>query len=174
MWSGRAGAARLDAPCQDFWLFQFFQRFPSTGEKDWLSVATPSQQSSGSDAELGVSTDFNEAEARAPRMGRCGGSCGACGGHASMRPRRVRLGWYLCHGQHESDSRSASMRPRRVRLGWPFSAEAHSRDLPSFNEAEARALRMGRCLGSADRVLLERFNDAEARAPRMGRQHAGR
>src|SRR5581483_5824253 len=61
---------------------------------------------------------FNEAEARAPRM-----DClvlkdlvtGAV--EASMRPRRVRLGW----GEQQPQERraaAASMRPRRVRLGW--------------------------------------------------------
>jgi len=36
---------------------------------------------------------FNEAEARAPRMGRVGRRARAAEVEASMRPRRVRLGW---------------------------------------------------------------------------------
>jgi len=60
----------------------------------------------------------------------------------------------------------ASMRPRRVRLGWLSDQEPEDWPLPGFNEAEARAPRMAsacRWLRSACR----RFNEAEARAPRM-------
>src|SRR5581483_6889663 len=85
---------------------------------------------------------FNEAEARAPRMARSPDCCAGRDASASMRPRRVRLGWPEAvlvprrphRGFNEAEARAprmggrdrypdliadqASMRPRRVRLGW--------------------------------------------------------
>src|SRR5581483_768693 len=85
----------------------------------------------------------------------------------------------------------ASMRPRRVRLGWSISKCRRPSTTTGFNEAEARAPRMdpgaeelmltnrtlqsgrGACAsdGAVQAAFDEaedlRFNEAEARAPRM-------
>ncbi len=61
----------------------------------------------------------------------------------------------------------ASMRPRRVRLGWGCPAPHVVVSAPSFNEAEARAPRMVHGLRSR-LSNFQCFNEAEARAPRMG------
>ncbi len=61
---------------------------------------------------------FNEAEARAPRMVQMIGRGLRKLDPASMRPRRVRLGWDDDAEHDRLAPLSASMRPRRVRLGW--------------------------------------------------------
>ena len=86
---------------------------------------------------------FNEAEARAPRMADRPGRYGRRAS-ASMRPRRVRLGWILTCFALPVNSLAASMRPRRVRLGWDGKVKFPNRRARRFNEAEARAPRMGR------------------------------
>ena len=73
------------------------------------------------------------------------------------------------YGQHLVDRACdhASMRPRRARLGCMVAPRKASPAFTRFNEAEARAPRMpslgdrGRCSGRLG------FNEAEARAPRM-------
>ena len=145
-------------------------------------------------AKLRRDVRFNEAEARTPRMGvSCAGHDGAVDRMASMRPRRVRLGWSLPMTTNVASTCAASMRPRRVRLGWRASTQLHAccamrasmrprrvrlgwsgvsgasteRRCDRFNEAEARTPRMGWVDGHRPQVLDARFNEAEARTPRM-------
>src|SRR5579884_3489093 len=62
---------------------------------------------------------------------------------ASMRPRRVRLGWSPDERDRLAKLEQASMRPRRVRLGWRWREGGGDGEARRFNEAEARAPRMG-------------------------------
>ena len=64
----------------------------------------------------------------------------------------------------------ASMRPRRVRLGWLVPGTASARHAWRFNEAEARTPRMRVAPGLQLASSYERFNEAEARTPRMARR----
>ena len=110
---------------------------------------------------------FNEAEARAPRIPGKYGDYKWPSLNASMRPRRVRLG-YATSGRsrarmapfrfNEAEARapriptldppsserteSASMRPRRVRLGYRSTLSVGLQRVYCFNEAEARAPRI--------------------------------
>src|SRR5581483_2910382 len=85
---------------------------------------------------------------------------------ASMRPRRVRLGWIpsiratapLPHSFNEAEARAPRMANRERR---------RDQAQESFNEAEARAPRMASMTASAAPGSTACFNEAEARAPRM-------
>ena len=71
----------------------------------------------GNEHEQTYEYSFNEAEAHAPRI-----HCLNCGVTllvlASMRPRRMRLGYVSGAGVCEALLGLASMRPRRMRLGY--------------------------------------------------------
>ena len=61
---------------------------------------------------------FNEAEAHAPRIQVEGPGRAGAGQLASMRPRRMRLGYWLFRRCRNDLEDVASMRPRRMRLGY--------------------------------------------------------
>ena len=61
--------------------------------------------------------DFNEAEARAPRMPSRRAAEHGAERRTSMRPRRARLGCRAVGAPTSRGSRRTSMRPRRARLG---------------------------------------------------------
>ena len=88
-------------------------------------------------------TRFNEAEAHAPRI----------------HPLTIRI---------DPDLSQASMRPRRMRLGYRrgllSGSDWHGR---GFNEAEAHAPRIPRQTPRQRRARRRRFNEAEAHAPRI-------
>src|SRR5579883_1046771 len=89
------------------------------------------------------------------------------GKHASMRPRRVRLGWVVA--RIVSDSSGALLHGGRGGCASDGSSPASSTTATArcFNEAEAGAPRMVHLPPkSADEVRS--FNEAEAGAPRMG------
>ena len=60
---------------------------------------------------------FNEAEAHAPRI-RAAHKAALGEAQASMRPRRMRLGYTEEPLSHWTTELKASMRPRRMRLGY--------------------------------------------------------
>ena len=118
---------------------------------------------------------FNEAEARAPRMGQPGRRSLALRSRPSMRPRRERLGWAAVPRPRATGDRAASMRPRRERLGWrsPRAQPAASRQRASMRPRRER-LGWARSNAAASAAIVRRFNEAEARAPRMAWRRVGR
>ena len=73
----------------------------------------------------------------------------------------------LLDAMRRRSSSRASMRPRRVRLGWAIARGPRGDAVERFNEAEARTPRMGRDLLRTGARRRARFNEAEARTPRM-------
>ena len=103
-------------------------RAPRMGRRDNSSSAAP--------------RSFNEAEARAPRMvdARPHPVAGRAGfNEAEARAPRMDGG----EAFYGTGRRTASMRPRRVRLGWIAYRSGTVTNTRGFNEAEARAPRMG-------------------------------
>ena len=85
---------------------------------------------------------FNEAEAHAPRIPISGLTLLETLAFASMRPRRMRLGYSSQGHPLAQNPSSASMRPRRMRLGYnPKKRQSHACS-KCFNEAEAHAPRI--------------------------------
>ena len=98
---------------------------------------------------LGFDPGFNEAEAHAPRIQICH-FVTILPSNASMRPRRMRLG-YVLREDNWIDVVKASMRPRRMRLGYTASTQFCPRD----HHASMRPRRMRLGYAGGGRISLK-------------------
>ena len=115
----------------------------------------------------GRASGFNEAEAHAPRIPVLSVSPGlppAGFNEAEAHAPRIRRAWRM----KKCNRKTASMRPRRMRLGYnPHPRRRHRTRRGSFNEAEAHAPRIHSGGRSPNHTTNDGVTEAEAHAPRI-------
>ena len=122
---------------------------------------------SGETSRASIDECFNEAEAHAPRIHGLQHPPVLLDRRASMRPRRMRLGYNRLSRSWAELMAMASMRPRRMRLGYIFEIFLKP-SLEAPASMRPRRMRLGyRRRPHRSPPCAGGFNEAEAHAPRI-------